>query len=129
MTILSKPEPDELESQVHGGVELFCSIDPRSGQWAFARTVEALLPSARQFVMKRMLPGTIYRLVAPAEATTGDQYLYVRKVEPQPSGAGITYHWGIVDTREAAEMMRDVSEGPLPYFGATVVEVVLTPGT
>ena len=56
------------------------------------------------------------------DATEGDVFLYCKKIlEPSPSGEP-HLQWGVVDTRDAAEMMRDVSQGPSPYFGLNVEE-------
>src|SRR5262245_57603749 len=70
------------------------------------------------------LPATVYRFMRPAEAGEDDQFLYVRRIDRDDNSEAPTFRWGVVDTREAAQMLRDVSDGPTPYFGAVAVETV-----
>ena len=52
-----------------------------------------------------------------------DTFLIVRKIHGS-SASEQNIEWAIVDTRNAAEDLRDVSDGPTPYFPLVTQEIV-----
>jgi hypothetical protein len=90
--------------------------------------VSSSLKDVQSFAKKsadsRGVESIIFRLVNRLSTTTGDSYLIAKKfLEPGANGEARIL-WAMVDTREAAEMMRDISDGPSPYFGVTVQQVI-----
>jgi len=113
---------EDLESQVTNGKRQFACPGPGANEWFLSDSVEDLRSKAQRTADARKFQTHIYRLINRMETVTGDVYLVVRKIlDPGPRGEP-HFQWSVVDTREAAEMLRDVSQGPTPYFGAVIEE-------
>ncbi len=66
----------------------------------------------------------VYRLVTVPDAAGKGSYLIATKIlEPGMKGEP-NIRFALVDTKEAATMLRDVSLGPSPFFGALLEESV-----
>ena len=113
---------EDLESQVTNGRKKFACPGAGANEWYLSENIEKLKPKAQRTADARKFQTHIYRLINRMETVTGDVYFVVRKIlEPGPRGEAY-FQWSVVDTREAAEMLRDVSQGPTPYFGAVIEE-------
>ena len=113
---------EDLEKAVTNGRRKYACPGPNANEWYLSDEIEELRPKAQRTADARRFQTSVYRLVNKMETVTGDSYLVVRKIlEAGPRGEP-HFQWSIVDTREAAEMMRDVSQGPPPFFGAVVEE-------
>ena len=113
---------EDLESSITNGKRMYACPGPSSNEWFLSDSLEDLKKKAQRTADSRKFQTHVYRLINRMETVSGDGYLVVRKIlEPGPRGEP-HFHWAVVDTREAAEMMRDVSQGPTPYFGATIEE-------
>lgn len=113
---------EDLENIIDKGAELFACPTQVSGEWVLSKILEDLRPKAQRAANAKKHELAIYRLVNKSDTVTGDSFLVVRKfLEAQRDGTP-KMQWALVDTREAGEMMRDVSQGPSPYFGAVVEE-------
>lgn len=114
---------EDLERSIDFGRDIYACPGVNMNEWHIADTLEELQKKAQRSANSKKMPVSIYRLVNKMDTTTGDSYLVVRKIlEPGPRGEP-HLSWSLVDTREAGDMMRDVSQGPTPYFGASEVEV------
>ena len=87
-----------------------------------ANSYEELRPKAQRAANSRKFEAGIYRLVNRMDTGADDSFLIVRKILDPNARGEPNFHWALVDTRDAAELMRDVSVGPTPYFGAVVEE-------
>lgn len=115
---------EDLERQIDNGKELFACQGLQQNEWVMDSDPENLKKTAKRTANSKKFQIHIYRLVNRMDTTSEDQFLCVRKIlDPSPKGEP-RFQWSIVDTREAAEMMRDVSQGPTPYFGAVIVDTV-----
>ena len=113
---------EDLERLVDNGREFFVCPGVQATEWSIDEQIEPLKKKAQRTANARRIQAHIYKLLNKMDTTSDDCYLVVRKIlDPSPRGEP-RFQWAIVDTREAAEMMRDVSLGPTPYFGAMVVE-------
>lgn len=113
---------EDLENAVTNGRRKFACPGANANEWYIADSLEELQPKAQRTADVRRFQCSIYRLVNKMETVAGDSYLVVRKIlEPGPRGEP-HFQWSVVDTREAAEMLRDVSQGPTPFFGAVIEE-------
>jgi len=113
----------DLEHHVDSGRALFACQSHQGSEWYISTDIEELRPKAQRTANAKKYEVNLYRLVNRMDVGDGDCFLYVKKMlEPGPKGEP-HLNWSVVDTREAAEMLRDVSQGPSPYFGATVEEV------
>ncbi len=115
---------EDLESSVESGAFIYACPGSSSNKWHISKKVKELVPQAQRVADGRGMKVHIYQLIARMDAITGDSFLICRKIhQPGPSGEP-RLEWALVDTREAAETMRDVSEGPSPYFGATLFKTL-----
>ena len=116
----------DLERSINSGNDCFACPGVQTGEFVLATRVDELRSRAERTAKVRKFPINIYRLINPSDVVSGDSFLVVRKFIESGSMGEVKVHWSIVDTQEAAEMLRDVSRGPSPYFGA-VVECTVDP--
>jgi hypothetical protein len=111
---------EDLQDAVDRGVEYFACPGVNVNEWYISESIEELKPRAKRTANARRFEANIYRLVNKMDTVTGDSFLVCRKIlDPGPRGEP-NLKWSLVDTREAADMLRDVSSGPSPYFGACI---------
>lgn len=117
----------DLERGIDGGKEVFACPGTGRNQWIIGKPVEELKKIARRAAEHKKMPVNIVRLVSKHEAVSGDLFLVPTEIG-KPGGRGEPMiEWSSVETREAAEMMRNVRHGPSPYFAMQVQETV-SPG-
>ena len=115
---------EDLEQQVDAGQDVYVCPGQGSNQWHISSSLGDLRTKAMRAANTKRYPVSVYRLVNKMETLPNDSFLVVRKILPASGrSAEPIMQWILVDTRDAAEMLRDVSFGPSPYFGATVAEV------
>ena len=115
----------EVEHDVDAGRTLYACPSHQGNEWHISESLDDLRKKAQRTANSRKYACNIYRLINRMDTGEGDSYLTVKKIhDPGPKGEP-HLSWILVDTREAAEMLRDVSHGPSPYFGATVEETII----
>ncbi len=113
---------EDLERSIDNGKEIFVSPGIQSSDWELSVDIEPLRKKAQRTANATKFNVHIYRLINKSDIVSDDCFLVIRKIlDPSPRGEP-RFQWGIVDTKEAAEMLRDVSQGPTPFFGATIHE-------
>jgi len=116
---------EDVESAVAGGRTFYACPGLTTSEWILSERLDDLRAKALRVANSVKHPVVIYRLLDHSDTTTGDSFLVVVKIIPIAGKPGDSkMQWALVDTKEAAEMMRDVSQGPSPYFGATPEEEV-----
>ena len=111
---------EDLVRYIHRGDIYFACQGQHSNQWHISLDLDEIKKRAQRTANTRKFEVNVYQMIDSGDVVTGDSYLVVRKIlEPGPRGEP-HLQWALVDTKEAAEMLRDVSQGPSPYFGATV---------
>jgi hypothetical protein len=115
---------EDLERAIEFGEEYYACPGMQGSEWYISKQAAELSKRAQRVADTKKFPVSVYRMVSRANTVSGDSFLVVRKIlDPGPRGEP-NLQWALVDTREAAEMLRDVSQGPSPYFGASVEETV-----
>jgi hypothetical protein len=113
-----------IEQRIFEGTPVYACCGPNINDWIVEESLESIRARARKAAAAKRAVVTIYRVVGPQEVSDGDSFLVVRKlIEGRPGGPP-SIQWTLVDTAEAAELLRDVSKGPTPYFGAVAFEVI-----
>lgn len=113
---------EELQEEVNRGVGWYVCPGKAAGEWNLAKTPEELREACQLAANVYLFEQSIYKLKDVADSGGEDRYFVCKKIlEPGPRGEP-NLQWMIVDTKDAAELLRDVSQGPSPYFGATEVE-------
>jgi hypothetical protein len=114
----------EVERVIDSGRPLYACAGHQGQEWFIDESLDDIRKRAKRTANAKKSACTIYRLINRMDTGEGDSYLTVRRIlEPGPKGEP-HLSFILVDTREAAEMLRDVSQGPTPYFGATLEETI-----
>jgi hypothetical protein len=114
----------DLERNIDNGKEVFACPGVSRNQWIIGRPLDELKRSAKRSADHKKLPVNIVRLISKSDAIAGDLFLVPTQIgDPGPRGEP-QIQWSTVETKEAAEMMRDVKHGPSPFFGMQVEETV-----
>ena len=112
---------EEMEQSVLAGRTLYAVPGLTVGKWDIASDREVLMSRVQLNANSRGEEVPIFRLVSPDEAGDGDSFLFVRRIlESNSPRVPYLLQWALTDTREAAELLRDVSSGQTPYFAVTV---------
>ena len=114
----------ELERAIEGGREVFACPGLGRNQWVVGKNVEELRKTAKRAADSRKMAVNIVRLIAKNETIAGDLFLVPVQIGEPGTRGEPQIQWSTVETREAAELMKDVRKGPPPYFGMQVEETV-----
>lgn len=114
----------ELERGLDAGREYFACPGPGRNQWVISKVKEDLSRTAQRAADLKKIPVNIVRLIPKTDAVAGDLFLVPTAIgEAGPRGEP-AIEWKAVETREAAEMMRDVRHGPSPFFGMQIEQTI-----
>lgn len=114
----------DLERDIENGKDIFACPGTGRNQWIIGKNAEDLKKHAKRSATTRKLAVSIVRLVSKGDALMGDLFLVPTSIEePGPRGEP-QIKWSAVETKEAAEMMRDVKNGPSPFFAMQVQETI-----
>ena len=114
----------ELERAIDSGREVFACPGIGRNQWVIGKSVDELRRTAKRAADSRKMAVNIVRLINKNEAIAGDMFLVPTSISEPGTRGEPQIEWKPVETKEAAEMMRDVRRGPSPFFAMQVEEVV-----
>lgn len=114
----------DLERAIEGGKIYYACQTVGRNQWAIGKSIDDLKKIAKRAATHRKLPVDIVRIVSPHETVAGDLFLVPTEIGDPGHRGEPNVKWSCVETKEAAEMMRDVRKGPSPIFGTQVEETV-----
>ena len=114
----------DLEREINFGKDFFACPGPGRNQWVVSRSMDELRPIARRTAELKKLAVSIVRLTTPHEAVSGENFLVPTRIDETGARGEPQIQWSTVETREAAELMRDLRKGGSPYFGMQVQETV-----
>ena len=110
----------DLERMVDNGRVFYATPGPGRNQWIIGKALDELQPIAERSANSKKIPVNIVRVVSPHDTMTGDLFLVPVEIgEPGNRGEPMV-KWSTVETKEAAQMMRDVRKGPSPIFGMSI---------
>ena len=115
----------EIEHEIDSGRSMYACISHQGMEWFISDSLEDIRKRAKRTAATRRCATVVYRVVSKMDVAEGDSFLVVRKILAAGPKGEPHIHWIQVDTREAADMLRDVSQGPTPYFGVSIEENVL----
>ena len=114
----------DLERDIENGKEILAAPSPSRNQWLIGRPLDELRKVAKRTADTKKLAVSVVKLVSKHDTVVGDLFLVPTNIgDPGPKGEP-QISWSTVETKEAAEMMRDVKRGPSPFFGMQVQENV-----
>lgn len=114
----------DLERDIDNGKDILACPAIARNQWIIGKPIEELQKMAKRAAEHKKMSVGIVRLISKHDAVSGDLFLVPTSIgDPGPRGEP-QVQWSTVETKEAAEMMRDVRHGPAPFFGMQTVETV-----
>jgi hypothetical protein len=116
---------EELELRIEGGDLVYACQGQGAHQWHIGESLEDISSKAQIVSNLKKYPMPVYQLISGSEATP-ESYLVVKKVVLSSVGDPQRYDWVQVDTRQAAELVRDVAHGATPFFGL-ITEATIKP--
>ena len=117
----------DLEREINYGKDYYACPGLGRNQWVIARSVDELKKLATRAAQHRKLAVQIIRLALPSEVVIGETFLVPTKIMDEGPRGEPRIEWSTVETKEAAELMRDLRNGVSPFFGMQVEETVEPP--
>jgi len=114
----------ELERMIDSGRTIFACPGPGRNQWVTGKTIEELKKTAQRAADQKKLAVNIVRLVPKNDAVAGDLFLVPTNIGDPGARGEPVIQFATVETKEAADMMKDVRRGPSPFFGMQVEETL-----
>lgn len=114
----------DLEREVDNGNVIFVCPSVGRSNYAISRSRDDLKSVAQRTANHKKIAVNISRLLHRDDTVAGDLFLVPTEIGDPGNRGEPNIKWSTVDTKEAAEMMRDVRHGPSPYFGLTAEEQV-----
>ena len=114
----------DLERSIDAGKEVYACPGMGRNQWVMGKSVEDLKKPAKRSADTKKMPVSIVRLIPKADAVAGDSFLVPIAIGEPGARGEPQIEWKPIETKEAAENMRDVRKGPSPFFGMQVETTV-----
>ena len=114
----------DFERSIDNGKEIYACAGVGRNEWIMGKPIEELRKVAKRAAEHKKLPINIVRVISKHDAIAGDLFLCPTSIDNAGPRGEPNVKWSAVETKEAAEMMRDVKQGPSPFFGIQVVETV-----
>lgn len=114
----------DLERDIDNGKDICACPAVGRNQWVIGKPVEELRKLAKRAAEHKKMAVSIVRLISKHDAVSGDLYLVPTNIGEPGSRGEPQIQWSTVETKDAAEMMRDVRHGPAPFFAMQEVESV-----
>ncbi len=114
----------DLERDIDNGKEIMACPAVGRNQWVIGKGIEELQRLAKRTAEHKKMAVSIVRLISKHDAVSGDLFLVPTNIGEPGTRGEPQIQWSTVETKDAAEMMRDVRHGPAPFFGMQEVESV-----
>lgn len=114
----------DLDREINFGKDYFACPGPGRNQWIISRSMDELRTVAKRAANLKKLAVSVVRLTTPHEAVAGENFLVPVRIEEAGARGEPQIQWSTVETREAAELMRDLRRGGSPYFAMQVQEEI-----
>jgi hypothetical protein len=112
----------DLERIIESGKEVFACPGVGDGKWMISKSQDDVKRQALRLANSRKQSVDVVKLVPKGEVLPGEMYLVPVAIDQIGPRGEPNISWRAVESKEAAELMRDVKEGPSPYFGIQVWE-------
>ena len=110
----------DLERDIDNGKMIYGCPGISRNQWVIAKSTDELKKVAKRTADHKKIAVNIYRVISKLDTVVGDMFLVPTGIGDPGARGEPNIQWSQVETREAAEMMRDVKHGPSPFFGIQV---------
>lgn len=114
----------EIERALDAGKNLYCCAGSGRNQYVIGKSAEELKKIAQRSADTQKISVFIARLIPKTDAVAGDQFLVPVEIGDPGARGEPQVKWRVVDTRDAAEMFKDVRKGTPPFFGLQIEETL-----
>lgn len=114
----------DVERALENGKEIFACPGAGRNQWQISKAIDELRKVAQRAADAKKMSVNIVRLALRQDAVAGDLFLVPTAIDEAGPRGEPNVKWSTVETKEAAEMMRDVKHGPCPFFAMQVEETI-----
>ena len=114
----------EIERALDAGKTLYCCPGNGRNQFVIGKSVDELKKVAQRSADTQKIAVTIARLIPKSDAVAGDQFLVPVEIGDPGARGEPQLKWRVVDTKDAAEMFKDVRKGTPPFFGLQTEETI-----
>ena len=114
----------DIERSIENGKVVLACPGAGTNEWVVGRPIEELRKLAKRVADAKKAPVNIVKLVSKHDTLSGDLFLVPVKIEQPGQRGEPQIKWSVVDTKEAADMMKDLRHGPSPFFGMQIEEAV-----
>lgn len=114
----------DLERALENGKDHFAVQGTGKNVWIISRNKEDLIDQAKTLADTKGFPITVYKLIPLSDLKVGCFFLVPIKIEESGRWNEPQIQWSLVETKDAAELVRDLTYGTSPYFGAIEVATV-----
>ncbi|RIL10272.1 MAG: hypothetical protein DCC75_04715 [Proteobacteria bacterium] len=114
----------ELERSIDGGKEIYACPGLGRNQWVIGKSAEDLKKQAQRSADSKKMPVQIVKLISKQDAVAGDMYLVPTQIGDPGARGEPNIQWSVMETKEAADNMKDVRKGPAPFFGMQLQETI-----
>lgn len=114
----------DLERDIENGKDIFACPGPGKNQWVFSRSVEDLRKVAKRTCDTTKLPVDIVKVISRNDALPGDLFLVPVNIGDMGARGEPQIQWRPVESKESAEMLKDVRHGSPPVFAVQTQETI-----
>ena len=114
----------DLERAIENGKELFACPNVQNKQWVISKNIDDLLKIAKRTAESKKRPIEIVKLISRHDTVAGSLYLVPTHIEDLGNRGEAQIKWDIMETKEAADQLRDLRHGQSPYFGMEIVQTI-----
>lgn len=112
----------ELDASVSNGREYYACPGAQPKHWLISTDMQEVIGEASRIARVRKQKVCVYRLLHSSRALDREPYLVPTMVGAENFRGEVSIQWVTVESRGAAETVRDVRQGPSPYFGLQLHE-------
>lgn len=114
----------DRERDIDNGKVIYACPGAGRNQWEMSYSKDDLFRVAKRAAAMKKMPVDIVRLISVHDAVAGDLFLCPTDIGDSGPRGEPSIKWTVVDTKEAADMMKDVRHGPSPVFAMQVEDTI-----
>ncbi len=119
----------DLERDIDNGKEIYGCQGVGRNQWVIGKPIEELRKIAKRTAEHSKMSVNIVHIISKHDTIAGDMYLVPVQIGDSGSKGEPSIQWKQIDTKDAADMMKDVRKGPAPFFGIQTAETIEPSGS
>jgi hypothetical protein len=114
----------DLERAIDSGRDVYACPGVGNKQWVISKSIEDLKKIAKRAAENKKRSIDVVKLISKHDAIVGSMYLVPTQIDEPGARGEPQIKWDIMETKEAADQLRDLKFGQSPYFAMEVVDTV-----